>query len=124
MIHKMDKFKLVIAGGRNFQDFDLLCKSVDKALSLRRPQPIEIVCGMCKGADILGLEYAEIRGYKVIHMHAAWYKYGKSAGYRRNEDMAKISDASIVFWDGKSKGTKHMIDLTKKHNNKLTIINY
>jgi len=119
-----NKIKLVIAGGRDFQDFDLLCKSVDNFILDLWPSSIKIVCGMCQGADMLGARYANQHDYSVICMHADWAKYGKSAGYRRNEEMAKISDASIVFWDGKSKGTKHMIDLTKKYNNKLTIINY
>jgi hypothetical protein len=48
-------------------------------------------------------------------MAADWDTYGKSAGYRRNADMAKYSDAVVCFWDGVSKGTKHMIDLARQY---------
>jgi hypothetical protein len=30
--------------------------------------------------------------------------------------MANYADALIAFWDGKSKGTKNMIELTKQNN--------
>ena len=47
-------------------------------------------------------------------MPADWNKYGKSAGYKRNEEMANIADAALVIWDGESRGSKHMIDIAKK----------
>jgi hypothetical protein len=42
----------------------------------------------------------------------------------RNEEMARSSDAAVVFWDGKSKGTKHMIDISKKFKLKLRVIKF
>jgi hypothetical protein len=51
-----------------------------------------------------------------------WDLFGKKAGYMRNEEMAKVADAAIIFWDGKSKGSKHMIDISKKYNLKLRIV--
>ena len=51
-----------------------------------------------------------------------WDLYGKKAGYMRNEEMAKVADGAIIFWDGESKGTKHMIDLCKKFKLKLRIV--
>lgn len=55
-------------------------------------------------------------------MPADWNKYGKSAGYKRNEQMAIYADACLAFWDGKSKGTKHMIGLAKRHNLRLKVV--
>ena len=46
------------------------------------------------------------------------------AGYLRNKQMAEYADALIAFWDGESKGTKHMIDLAKKNGLKVRIVNY
>ena len=53
-----------------------------------------------------------------------WDIYGKKAGYMRNEEMAKVADALVVFWDGKSKGTKHMIDIGKKFKLKIRVIKF
>ena len=115
--------KVIIAGGRKFNDYDLLCQNCDKALSLQTE--IEIVSGTANGADKLGEKYANEKGYKIKKFPADWDKYGKSAGYKRNEEMAKYADSLIAFWDGKSKGTKHMIDLAKRYslNVKVVIFN-
>jgi hypothetical protein len=92
-----------------------------KNLSL---EDIEIVSGKAKGADTLGELYANENNIKIIEFPADWEKFGKKAGYIRNEEMAKYSDSCIVFWDGKSKGTKHMIELAKKYNLNLKIVKY
>jgi hypothetical protein len=114
--------KIIIAGGRAFNDYNLLCQKCDKLLSLQ--VEIEIVSGTANGADKLGERYANKKGYPVKKFPANWEKYGKSAGYKRNEEMAKYADALIAFWDGKSKGTKHMIDLAKRYDLKVKVVTY
>ena len=64
------------------------------------------------------------RGYELQSHPADWDKYGKSAGYRRNKEMAEVADACICFWDGQSKGTKHMIDIATDMGLKVKIVNY
>ena len=85
---------------------------------------IEIVSGTANGADKLGEKFAKENGYPIKQFPADWDKNGKGAGYIRNAQMAEYADALIVFWDGKSKGTKHMIDLAKRANLKLKISYY
>lgn len=114
--------KVIIAGGREFSDYDKLCVSCDKILS--NQTEIEIVSGTARGADKLGEKYANERGYPIKQFPADWNLFGKSAGYKRNAQMADYADALIVFWDGKSKGTKHMIDLAKKVGLNIKIIKY
>lgn len=118
-------FNVIIAGGRDFNDYELL-KS--KCLSLLRNKmdecDVQIVCGCARGADTLGKQFAEEFGLKVLEYPADWDKYGKKAGYLRNEEMAKVGNALIAFWNGKSKGTGHMIDLAKKYKLDIRIVNY
>jgi hypothetical protein len=76
----------------------------------------EIVSGTARGADKFGEEIAEKFNISVKRFPADWDRYGKRAGYVRNEEMAKYADALIAVWDGKSKGTKNMIDIAKKEN--------
>ena len=113
--------KVIIAGCRNFFDYELLKTKCDIYLSSVKQQ-VEIVSGTANGADKLGEKYASEKGYPVKQFPADWDKYGKSAGYKRNEEMAKYADALIAFWDGKSKGTGHMIDLAKKHELGIRIV--
>lgn len=114
--------KIIIAGGRDFNDYYTLCRVCDHMLS--EQSEIEIISGTANGADKLGEQYANDRGYRLKQFPAKWSLYGKSAGYLRNEQMAEYGEALIVFWDGQSKGTGHMIDLARKYELKIKIHNY
>jgi len=83
-----------------------------------------IVSGTAGGADRLGERYAKDHNLECIRMPANWDLHGKSAGYRRNEQMACIADACVCFWDGKSRGTTHMIDLAKKKGLHVRVVRY
>ena len=114
--------KVIIAGGRNFDDFNKLCQVCDEFL--QDQNDIEIVSGAYKGADLLGERYAAERNYSLKQFPADWRRYGKSAGLKRNAEMAAYADALIAFWDGKSKGTKHMIDAANKLGLYVIIVFY
>lgn len=113
--------KLIVAGSRNFNDYKLLKEKLNFFLQ-NVQSPIEIVSGTAKGADMLGEQYANEMGYSVKQFPADWDKYGKSAGYRRNKTMAEYADALVAFWDGKSKGTKHMISIAEQKGLKIRTV--
>lgn len=117
--------KIIVAGGRDFNDYCLLEKTLDQFLQDRQfIDSVEIVSGLAKGADLLGKKYAEERHINCREFPANWDLYGKSAGYRRNGEMANYADIAICFWDGQSKGTKHMIDTMQKQGKFVKIIRY
>jgi hypothetical protein len=119
------KFKVIVAGGRRFDDYELLKECLDMLLMLYvlYGYKIVIISGTAKGADKLGERYAKERGYGLIRMPADW-SIGKSAGYRRNADMADIADASVCFFDGESRGTGHMINLSKSKGLDCRVVEY
>lgn len=114
--------RVIIAGGRNYTDYKRLCKVCDRML--RNQTEVEIVSGKAKGADKLGELYAEERGYPLEEFPTNWDEFGKRAGYIRNKQMAEYADALIAFWDGESKGTKHMIDLAEENNLKIKVVKF
>ena len=114
--------KVIVAGSLTFNDYPLLRSKLDKILS--RQKEVQIVCGEAKGADALGRHYAEEKGYEVLSYPADWDKYGKSAGFKRNLQMAEVADSLVAFWDGKSKGTKHMVDTMQAMNKPVRIVIY
>ena len=114
--------KVIIAGGRNFRDYDKLRESCDNILVNQKE--VEIVSGTAAGADTLGERYAQEKGYEVKKFPAQWDLYGKSAGYKRNQQMAEYADGLIAFWDGNSKGTKHMIDTATNKGLSVRVIEY
>lgn len=115
-------FNVIIAGTRTFLDYDLLCSKCDRFFS--RIKPTAIICGEACGADKLGKRYAEEHDIPVMSFPADWDKYGKVAGYIRNKQMAAHADALIVFWDGKSKGTRNMITIAKENGLQCRIVLY
>jgi len=148
----MSNIKLIIAGSRDFSNPELLDREVDTYLEeiLKKEcgidlvsdgegnwfwanwelqegvesedLPVEIVSGGAKGADRLGEAYAKSRDYKVKKFIPDWEKHKKSAGYIRNEEMAKYATHCICF-DLGTKGTGHMISLANKYKLGLKVIN-
>ena len=114
--------KYIIAGGRDFNNRNVLYKILNEN---RYSENItEIVSGDARGADTLGAEWANVNGIRLTHFPAKWEIYGKSAGFIRNADMGAYADAAIIFWDGESKGTKHMIKTMKKFDKPYSVFNY
>jgi len=114
--------KLIIAGTRTFGNYKLLKESVLKNINISDIE--EIVSGTAKGADSLGELFAFENDIPVKRFPANWEKYGKSAGYRRNVEMAEYGDTLLAFWNGVSKGTLHMINIAKNKNLKVFVIKY
>jgi hypothetical protein len=102
--------RIIIAGGREFNDYELLREICDVHIS----PDSEIVSGGARGTDKLGERYATETGRDLKIFPADWNKHGKGAGHIRNKQMAEYSDMLIAFWDGESKGTKNMIDTSIK----------
>jgi len=114
--------KVIIAGGRYFDDYNELCLYCDKVL--QNQINIEIVSGGARGTDSLGEKYAKKRNYGLKQFPAAWSKFGRGAGVIRNAEMANYADVLIAFWDGKSRGTRNMINLAKKKGLKIYVYYY
>lgn len=107
----MEPFRVIIAGGRDFDDYPYLKQKCDALLrDKKRERPIVILSGKCSGADRLGERYAKEQGFEIDPYPADWTRYGASAGPRRNRQMAAKADALIAFHDGRSRGTKNMIE--------------
>lgn len=131
----MKELRVIIAGSRDFDDFPKLMNSSMEILteiSKKRDDldRIRIISGTARGADKLGEQYAKIAGYELSKFPADWDGLGKRAGYVRNAEMAKFAveddnyGVLIAFWDGKSKGTKNMIDLAKRYDLEVHVVNY
>lgn len=115
--------RIIVAGGRDFNDYSILYLELNKLLEFYCGD-IEIVSGTAKGADRLGEVFARNEGLPVHRFPANWDLHGKSAGYKRNVLMAENAEVLLAFWDGESKGTKHMIDIATSKGLKVNVVNY
>lgn len=97
--------RLIIAGGRDYE----LTTEDQIFLESLIPRITCVVSGGARGADRAGERFAKHFGLNLKVFKADWDKLGKSAGYRRNEQMAEFADAMVVFPGGK--GSQHMVDI-------------
>ena len=114
--------KLIIAGGRDFNDYSLLCDEASQFIGDEKD--VTIISGLARGADTLACRFAEENNYTLEGFAAEWDRYGRSAGIRRNKYMAKNADSLVAFWDGKSRGTMHMIDYAHECGLKIKVVQY
>jgi hypothetical protein len=108
------EFRVVVAGSRDFKDYDRLAAELDKFLKGKKN--VTIVSGTARGADRMGEQYAAEHGYKIDQFPAEWGKYHQGAGPIRNLQMVKTADAVVAFWDNESSGTKNIIDCARQEN--------
>ena len=114
--------KLIIAGGRDFNNYELLEREANQVVS--GVQNVEIISGLARGADLMGCRFAEENGYPLRGFAAEWGKFGRGAGIIRNKLMAKNATHLLAFWDGKSRGTMHMIDYADKLGLEVKVVEY
>ena len=116
------KPRIIIAGGRDFTDYDFLKKTLDNVIQV---DDFEVVSGACRGVDTLGERYAQEKGLGMPKIFEAdWDQYGRGAGPIRNEEMARYADGLVAFWDGESRGTANMIKIAKRYGLEIKIIRY
>lgn len=105
-----EEMKTIIAGSRSVNHIMAIMAAIGKSgLKIK-----EVVSGGAKGADALGEVWANANKTPVKKFPADWDKHGKAAGPIRNKQMAEYADALIAVWDGKSKGTKNMIETMRE----------
>ena len=82
----------------------------------------EIVSGGAKGVDTVAREYALAHNIKLTEFLPEYSRYKKAAPLKRNIQIAEYADMVLAFWDGKSRGTKFVIDYCKGNNIPIEII--
>lgn len=98
--------KVAVIGSRNLK-VDDLGKYLPDGVT-------EIVSGGARGVDTCAREYALANGIKLTEFLPEYDKYGRGAPLRRNITIIEYADLVLAFWDGSSRGTKHVIDNCKK----------
>ena len=127
--------KLIVAGSRTITDkvtvFTIIDKHINWLLSnhhLFNLKDLVIVSGTANGPDSIAIEYAEEKNIKLEKFPAQWINekgiLDKSAGFKRNEKMALNSTHLLAIWDGKSRGTSHMIQLMEAKDKHVHVFVY
>ncbi len=106
--------KLMIAGSRSITNIDI-SRYIPEDTTV-------IISGGAIGVDTLAERYADARRMSKIIIRPQYGLYGRSAPLKRNDEMIAMCDKVLVFWDGKSRGTKYTIDHAKKAGKPVRVI--
>ena len=110
--------KVIIAGSRTFTDYQCLCQ----VLAPDRHRITQVLTGGARGAEQLGYRWAWKHAVKHQRFRADWERFGKSAGVRRNFQMAQAGDILITFWDERSAGTAHLMQCMRQVGKPVVVI--
>lgn len=118
--------RVIVAGGRDFNDIQLMKATIKGLVQAGQlDNNCILICGMARGADMLAYTlWTELYHNPVERFPADWNTHGKPAGFIRNGAMAEKADLLVAFWDGQSRGTKHMIDTMQRMGKPVHIIRY
>lgn len=107
--------KLIVAGSRSITSLGIVLSSIRKVMETTNVT--EIVSGTARGVDKLGEQAAEILKLPVKRFYPQWTNPNGTtnirAGFERNARMGAYADCLLAVWDGKSTGTKHMMNYMK-----------
>lgn len=112
--------RTIIAGSRTCSDYSVVACAIAES----KFEITSVLSGGAKGVDTLAVRYAKRNNKPYRIVNAKWEHEGKAAGYLRNARMAAVADALIAVWDGKSKGTKNMIDIARRKGLQVFIWRY
>lgn len=82
----------------------------------------EIISGGAKGIDTCACDYALSHDIAFTMYLPHYERFGKGAPLKRNLEIINSADLVIAFWDGKSRGTKFVIDKCIDLEKKIKII--
>ena len=119
--------RVIIAGGRDFDDYEYMSTKLNELFKDPKTfnnKTIKVISGMAKGADFLAIRYADENKLTKIIFPANWKVYHRIAGFLRNNDMLSIATHLIAFWDRKSNGTKHMIEIAQMKGIPVWVFEY
>jgi len=120
-----DLMRVIIAGGRTFDDLMLLADKM--GTFTQRYLHIQVISGKARGADTLGETWArDFTDMPVLEFPADWDTHGKRAGWIRNNQMADVATHVVVFWNGQVQhsGSYMMIKIARDRGLPLRIVRY
>lgn len=110
--------KIAVGGSRNFIDYEVIKEVLDDLFL----EGDTLLSGNAPGADRLGEKYAQEHGIEYKIIPSEWDKHGLKATMMRNEVLLKAADFTVLFWDGESEGSKHMIDIARRARKLLAVV--
>lgn len=114
--------RVAIVGSRGYPNLGEVRFYVGQLAARKSDKPLVIISGGASGVDEAAVETAEALGIETKVHRAEWYRYGRRAGPRRNEDLVADADLVACFWDGASPGTRDVIRRALRQHKHLEVV--
>ena len=111
--------RVLVCGGRDFDDYNLLADTLLGLLEQYGSKDVIFISGRARGADSLGEWFAKANNYELLVFPADWGKFGKAAGFIRNQQMIDEGKPDLVVAFPGGRGTQDMVKRAKKHGIKV-----
>lgn len=111
-------FVVMVAGSRTWTDAGL----IDATLSRYALAGAEFVHGGARGADQIAADWCRLWSVGETVFEPDYEAYGARAPHVRNDAMLDVAKVLVAFWDGKSRGTKSVIDKAEKRGIPVEVI--
>lgn len=82
----------------------------------------EIVSGGAKGIDRCAAAYARSHGLALTEFKPDYSRYGRGAPLKRNLEIVDYADFVLIFWDGRSRGSRFVMDACKKKGKPCRVV--
>lgn len=106
--------KVAIVGSRTISEIELSCHLPKETT--------EIISGGAKGVDTIAALYAQEQKIRLTVFLPEYQKFGRAAPLKRNAQIVSAAEMVLVFWDGQSAGTRHVIDMCEKTKTPYRVI--
>lgn len=116
--------KVLVCGGRDFNDYDLLVDTLVSLLGQYGLKDVIFISGRASGADRLGERFAKANNCELLVFPADWNKFGKAAGFIRNQQMLDEGKPDLVVALPGGRGTADMVRRAKKHGIEVAEVKY
>ena len=110
--------KLIIVGSHTFTDYQLLCQT----LAPECQRITQVLTGGARGAELLGYHWAWKHAIRHRLFRADWEHFGKTAGVRRNHQLAQAGDILVVFGHPTAPGTAPVIQCMRALGKPVVVI--
>lgn len=111
-VEPKEVIRVIVAGTRKWVPEHHFDRHIRRLIAGIESPTVKVlfVSGMAKtGADKQIVDWCDAHSYEYEPYPADWDAHPpKTAGFIRNEEMAKVGDILLAFWDGESRGTADM----------------
>ena len=113
-MHSEVRMKTAIVGSRNVY--------VEDFTPYLPVETTEIISGGARGIDTCAAAYASAHHLRLTEIKPDYRRFGRGAPLKRNVEIIGMADYVLVFWDGRSRGSRFVIDECEKSGKAYRVV--